>query len=546
MDNKKINYLRPVLALAMVILALYTGIRLGKMSTPAKIYKSWDGDRNNLLQTLDIVSKFYVDNVNIDSLTEKFIPDILNELDPHSTYIPASELQRSNESLEGNFEGIGVTFNMEIDTAVIINVLTGGPSAKAGVSAGDKIMVVNDTVIAGKKIAQEEIVKLLRGKSGSKVNIKVQREGVDELIPIEITRGNIPIKSIDASYMITPSTGYVIMSRFAKTTYSDFVAAVNELHEKGMKNMILDLRGNTGGFLEQVIAVTGELFPDRRLIVYTEGRAFPRQNQYSDGDGKCGNDKIAILINEQSASASEILAGAVQDNDRGTIIGQRSFGKGLVQQMRELADKSGLRLTIARYYTPSGRSIQRPYGHGISGVRDYYREFDRRYENGELVSADSIKQTDTTKYYTTEGRTVYGGGGITPDIFVPSERYDSLFTEISRRNLFFKYSISFCNRHRIDLNAIDSIEQLEQFFAANSPYDGLYSYLKNAKIDCTLNDINKSKEFVENVLKAYAGRTTNLGELAAFFYLNKTDKTVQKAVETLEADSDSKTPDNNN
>ena len=429
MKDKKINYFKPLITLAMVILALFVGVKLGRVFAPK--YYSISGSNNNMALIMDYISKYYVDPVNIDSLGEKFIPKILNELDPHSVYIPAAELQINNEPLEGNFDGIGVSFTTISDTVVVTTVLAGGPAQKAGVFFGDKIVLVNDSTIVGKKISRDSIVKLLRGKSGSKVAVKVQREGENELLPIEITRGKIPINSIDIAYMISPTTGYIYMNKFSKTTYSEFVSSVKTLHEAGMKNLILDLRDNHGGLMDQVIAVTSELFADRKMIVYTQGRAFMKDNKYSEGKGICSNDNIAVLINSHSASASEILAGAVQDNDRGTIIGQRSFGKGLVQHMIDLPDKSGMRLTIARYYTPSGRSIQRPYGHGMSEVREYYDESNRRYQSGELLNADSIKQTDTTKYYTASGRVVYGGGGITPDIFVPSEQYGEYFKNFS-------------------------------------------------------------------------------------------------------------------
>jgi carboxyl-terminal processing protease len=511
------------------------------MSAIPKVFDLSESKQNNLSVILDYVSKYYVDPIAVDSLTETMIPDILKELDPHSVYIPAVELKSSNEHLEGNFEGIGVTFNMLNDTVVVINVISGGPSSKAGVNPGDRIIAVDDSIIAGKNIAQTKIMTLLRGKSGSKVQIKVLREGFSELLPLDITRGKIFMKSIDVAYMITPNTGYVSMTGFAKTTYREFVESVKKLHSEGMTNMILDLRNNLGGFLDQAIDITSELFPDKELIVYTEGQAYPRKNEYSKGNGICGTDSLIILINEQSASASEILAGAVQDNDRGIILGQRSFGKGLVQQMIELPDQAGLRLTIARYYTPSGRSIQRPYEHGSLGVADYYGEFQRRGESGEFMNADSIKQTDTTKYYTSTGRVVYGGGGITPDVFVPYEQNNKYLRQIVNSRVAFNYALAFGDKHRTELNAIEDLSQLEAFFEKNNPYLKFVEYAKNKGFDGSAEDIKNSKELVEMYLKSYVSGITPLADLGATFFQNKLDKTVQKALEiikikTVEAD----------
>jgi carboxyl-terminal processing protease len=472
-----------------------------------------------------------VDPVNLKNVTEPMIPDVLKALDPHSIYIPAAELKSSNEHLEGNFEGIGVTFSKLHDTVVVINVISGGPSSKSGVYPGDRIIIVNDSVIAGKKITDETIKSRLRGPAGSKVQIKVLREGADELIPIEITRGKIPLKSVDVAYMITPGTGYVRMTGFAQNTHSEFIEATDRLHSEGMTNLILDLRDNLGGFLEQAIKITGELFPDRELIVYTEGQAFPRRNEYSKGNGKCGNDSLIVLINEHSASASEILAGAVQDNDRGIIVGRRSFGKGLVQQMLELPDKSGLRLTIARYYTPSGRSIQRPYQHGASGVNEYYEDLYQRGEHGEYDSADSIRPVDTTKYFTSNGRIVYGGGGITPDTFVPYEYNNTYIRSVSR--IMREYVMAFGDRHRSELNAISDLSQLDRFFEKYNPCPEFDDYVKMKGVSASDKDIKESKELLTIYLKANIGQITPLYDLGGAYFFNKQDTMVLKALEII-------------
>jgi carboxyl-terminal processing protease len=527
------KFLRPLLTLSIILLALYAGMRLGKVFSTPRIFNVSLPNQNNLSAVVDYISKYYVDSIDVKDITESMIVDMLKELDPHSVYIPASELKSSNEHLEGHFDGIGVTFNMLDDTVVVINVISEGPSSKAGVHPGDRIIAVNDSVIAGKQIADESIKSLLRGTSGSKVQIKVQRKGENELLPIEITRGKVILKSIDVAYMITPNTGYIRMAEFAQNTHSEFLEAVEKLHSEGMTNMILDLRYNLGGFLEQAIKITSELFSDKKLIVYTEGQAFPRRNEYSKGNGKCGNDSLIVLIDERSASASEILAGAVQDNDRGIIVGRRSFGKGLVQQMIELPDKSGLRLTIARYYTPSGRSIQRPYQHGASGVIEYYNELNQRRQNGEYDSADSIRPVDTTKYYTSKGRIVYGGGGITPDTFVPDEDNNLYVRQAVSNRIMRSYAIAFGDRHRNELNAITDLEQLERFLKKNNPCTGYNDYLKKKGIEGSDKEIRESQALIDAYLKANIGQITPLYDLGSIYLLNKYDRTVLKALEII-------------
>jgi carboxyl-terminal processing protease len=531
----KNKFFRPALTLATILLALYVGVRLGKVFSGTRVISFSTSGRNNLSAVIEYISKFYVDSIDIENLTESAIVDILKELDPHSIYIPATSLKSSNEHLEGNFEGIGVTFQMLNDTVLVINVIPDGPSSKAGVNPGDRIIAVNDSVIAGKQVDDETIKSLLRGKSGSKVQIKVQREDAEELLPIEITRGKVILKSIDVAYMIAPNTGYIRMTGFAQNTHSEFMETVEMLHSEGMTGLILDLRDNTGGFLDQAIKITGELFAGKELIVYTEGRAFPRRNEYSRGEGKCGNDSLIVLINEHSASASEILAGAVQDNDRGIITGRRSFGKGLVQQMIELPDESGLRLTTARYYTPSGRSIQRPYRHGASGIVEYYDELNQRGENGEYDSADSIRPADTTRYYTSKGRTVYGGGGITPDIFVSHEYNTNYVRRIISGRIMRDYVMAFGDRHRNEMNAIENRQQLEQFFEKNDPCPGFYKYIESKGIRGSDSDIRESKALLDTYLKAYVSQITPMSYLGAAFFYNKMDKTVLKALEIINA-----------
>ena len=532
MENKNNNnkLLQLIILVSTVTLALYVGIRLGKVTT-SQTLNFFGPQPSKVSVMLDYISKYYVDDVSVDSISELLIPDILKELDPHSVYIPAARLQQSNEQLEGNFDGIGVTFNMDNDTVRVINVVPGGPSEKAGVYSSDKIITVNDSIIAGRKISQDSILSLFRGKSGSIVKILVKRDGFTELLPFEITRGKIQVKSVDAFYMISPTVGYIRMTTFAKTTYSEFIDAVNKLHELGMTSLIFDLRGNTGGLLDQAIAITSELFAEKKLIVYTKGKGWARRNQYSEGKGKLGNDTLVVLINENSASASEVLAGAVQDNDRGVIIGHRSFGKGLVQQLFPLPDNSELRLTIARYYTPSGRSIQRAYSHGDGALDNYYNEFYQRGERGEYTFSDSIKHSDTTKYYTSNKKIVYGGGGITPDVFVANEKYGDFVLKV--RGNFNQWANAFGDKNRRALNEIQTIEQLNQFFEKNDPYAGFIEHVKSEGIQGTQEEIDNSMKQLQLIIKSRIGISTFLGYTGEVYFLNQMDSTIIKAIEIL-------------
>ncbi|MEG2759558.1 MAG: S41 family peptidase, partial [Rikenellaceae bacterium] len=376
------------------------------------------GRSTTLGEVMAIVDGNYVDSVNFDTLSEKMIPLLLKELDPHSSFIPAREVLASQESLRGDFDGIGVMFNMLTDTVIIQDVIPGGPSSKVGIISGDRIIKINDTIVAGKKINSNLIVGKLKGKGGTAVKVGIKRKGVKELIDINIVRGKVEIKSVDASFMITPQIGYVKLLRFSLTTHQELKDAIKALKAKGMKSLILDLQSNGGGYLDQAILIANEFLPKGKMIVYTEGRGKRLTEQYADGTGEFIGDDITILINEVSASASEIVSGALQDNDIGTIVGRRSFGKGLVQQQIDLSDGSLLLLTIARYHTPTGRCIQRPYD---KGEEEYYGDIENRYLHGEMVTKDSIKQNHSLRYTTPKGKVVYGGGGIMPDIFVPAD-----------------------------------------------------------------------------------------------------------------------------
>ena len=414
--NSRSTVLLPLVVAAAVALGIFLGQFLGRSSAESDIkgiLRSLALPQNKVSQTLSLIETQYVDSVAIDSLVERALPVIVSELDPHSVYIPASEMAEINEPLDGEFDGIGVVFNMATDTVIVLNVIPSGPSDKAGVVAGDRIVRINDSLVAGQQIAQREIMRRLRGKRGSEVRLGLERRGIDELVEVTVVRDKIPIRSLTAALMLTGDIAFVKLDQFARTSHTELLEALSTLRTQGMRKLILDLRGNSGGFLDQAIAIANEFLPADKLIVYTEDRNHQRIEQYSDGTGSAADLDLAVLVDEGSASSSEILAGALQDNDRGTIIGRRSFGKGLVQQQIPYADGSALRLTVARYYTPTGRSIQKPYTSG--DAESYDADIWNRYQHNEFFSADSIRFDDALRRTTPGGKVVYGGGGIMPD-----------------------------------------------------------------------------------------------------------------------------------
>ena len=456
---------------------------------------------NKLDAILGYIQEEYVDPISKDSLIEMAIPNILQNLDPHSVYIPAAEFNEVNDPLEGEFEGIGVEFNIQKDTIIVINVIKGGPSEKKGVMAGDRIVKINDTIVAGTKISNNDVVHKLKGKKNTSVKISVLRKSVKNLISFNIVRDKIPLYSVDASFIVKKDIGYIKISKFAKNTLNEFRSAVSELEKLGMKKIILDLRENGGGYLDAATNLADEFLKDGSLIVYTKGRAKPKVNTFATTGGFCENQKLVILIDEMSASASEILAGAIQDNDRGTIIGRRSFGKGLVQEPVFFNDGSSLRLTVARYYTPTGRCIQRSYK---NGVMSYYEEIASRFHNGEIENKDSIKFNNSLKFKTPGGKIVYGGGGIMPDIFVPADTTNitNYFRDAVNLALIYRFAFDYTDQNRnelkkfatwqelnIYLNNIDVIKLFTDFAAKN-----------NLPPDNT--EIEKSKELLKTHIKA--------------------------------------------
>lgn len=490
---------------------------------------------NKVSATLDFIESHYVDSVSVDSLTEALMPHIFEELDPHSIYIPAKDLQGLNESLEGEFDGIGVVFNMATDTVIVINTIPSGPSDKAGVRGGDRIIEIGDSLVAGVKVPQDQIMKRLRGVRGSVVKLGIERQGADELLEVEVTRGVIPIKSIQSSIILRDSVGYIKMLQFARTTHSEIVEAIDKLEAQGLKSVILDLRGNSGGYLDQAILIANEFLPKDNLIVYTEDRDGKQQREYSDGRGRLTDLDIAVLIDESSASSSEILAGALQDNDRGTILGRRSFGKGLVQQQIPFNDGSAMRLTIARYYTPTGRSIQKEYTKG--GSDEYNEDMINRYAMGELFVADSIHFADSLKKITPKGKVVYGGGGIMPDIFIPADTTDitRYYMEVSARNILYNYTTTYADTHREAINSVASLEELDALLAADKTLlSDFVNYASRKGVAPVWADIRRSQKIIEAQLRAYIGRNTPLDDDAFYHSIYPIDNVILKAIETLE------------
>jgi carboxyl-terminal processing protease len=404
-----------------------------------------------MVAAMQIIDLAYVDTVNMKSIVSDAIVESLKELDPHSAYISKEEVEKANEPLEGSFEGIGVTFQLFQDSILVISTTPGGPSEKLGILSGDKIVKINGEDAIGKKVNNQWVMDHLRGKKGTSVDVSIYRSGKKDLLEFKIVRDKIPLNSIDASFMAAPEIGYVRLNRFSKTSIDEFDSALVNLKSKGMNKLILDLRGNSGGYLNIAVDLADEFLDAGKLIVYTEGLHSPRQDFLASGMGNFEKNKLVVIIDEASASASEIVSGAIQDWDRGVVIGRRSFGKGLVQRPFDLPDGSVIRLTTARYYTPTGRCIQRPY---TKGTDEYYKDFDKRYRHGEYTFADSIKFPDSLKYETPHGRVVYGGGGIMPDIFIPldTSMFSDYYVDLRRKDVINKYTIRFVEENRADLN----------------------------------------------------------------------------------------------
>ena len=530
-ENRQHNKYLPFLLSLVLTIGLVIGIFLPSPKKPSGvvIYPH----QSKVDQVLTFIRQDYVDSVDIDHLEETAIPAMLKDLDPHSVYIPADEVAQVNEPLRGNFDGIGISFNMPDDTIIVMSVIHGGPSEKVGIKAGDRIVTINDSLVAGQHIDQNDIVKMLRGPRGTKVTVGIKRKGVDKLLSFEITRGKIPLKSVDIAYMVTDSIGYIKISKFARTTNEEFIKNFDQLKDQGLKKLIIDLRGNGGGYLDAAIHIADQFLPKGKLIVYTMGRNQRKQMVYAKNDGVFTTGELVMLIDEWSASASEIVAGAIQDNDRGTIIGRRSFGKGLVQEPFILRDGSVLRLTIARYYTPSGRCIQKPYN---KGIEEYYNDINERFMKGEFESADSIHFPDSLKYKTVGGRTVYGGGGIMPDIFVPLDTtgMTPYFLKVRNLGLIYRFALAYSDEHREKLETYQNAKALENYLDKQDLLGAFIRYAKTKGVQPDKKDIAVSKHLLITQIKAYIGRDI-LDDAGFYPIIREIDITLQRAVSYLQS-----------
>lgn len=484
---------------------------------------------NSFVSTL---GSMYVDTLNVDSLVDDAIIDILAKLDPHSSFIPASDLEEVNSQITGNFFGVGIQFNIQQDTVNVVAVIPGGPSENAGIKPGDRIVNVDDSVFVGKTINNERVLHTLRGEEGSKVKLDIKRHGVDTLLHYLIVRGKVEVKSVDASLMVSDDVGYVRVNQFGATTYEEFVQALARLRDEGATRFVVDLRENPGGLLDAVIAMLNELLSRGQMIVYAQGKNYERTDAVANGLGAFTRYPVVVLVNEYSASASEIFAGAVQDNDRGLVIGRRTFGKGLVQQQMDFQDKSAMRITVARYYMPSGRCIQKPYK--LGAMQDYMMDIFDRYERGELYSKDSVQTADTTKYYTAHGRVVYGGGGVMPDIFVPRDTsyYTPYYNRVFNLALPNRFAYRYVDSNRDRLKQYATWQQAEKALRAERVIDKFVAEVKRDHGFSPSAKDSKAMREIERWLISYIIRDAR-GDKDFFAIITRDDKTVQLAIEKI-------------
>lgn len=524
MKTTKERIINILLAIALVLMAVaITNITTRKRPV-VDVSSSAYGDWAKLRLVLNQIQQHYVDSIDQAKITEEILPLILSKLDPHSVYLEPQELQTSEEDLQADFEGIGIVFNVPNDTAIVNSVVTGGPSEKVGILSGDRILKVDDVVIAGVEMPQDSMVRLMRGKKGSKVIITVGRDGHE--VPFEIIRDKIPQKSVDVAFMLNDTTGYIKLSKFSRSTYVEFLESELLLISEGMKRLIVDLRDNSGGYLDQALLICNEFLEEGKLAVYMEGLHSERQEVFADKNGFGKELELAILINEFSASSSEIFTGAMQDNDRAVVYGVRSFGKGLVQEPIYFSDGSAVRLTIARYYTPTGRCIQKPYS-------DRY-EYDilERYERGEMMCKDSIKVDESLKFTTKGGRVVYGGGGIIPDVFVPLDTTGTtnFLIECNRGSLQVKFANRLCDQNREKLRKFETMDQLQSFFKTLDIRSMFIAYAAEKGVKIKPGEWEKSGKYIETTVKALIGRSTPMGDKAFYPIYLSNDKTVQCAL----------------
>jgi carboxyl-terminal processing protease len=534
MNRKGSSRFTPIIVAVSVVIGIligtfytkhYAGNRLGIIN----------GSSNKLNALLRIIDDQYVDSVDMADLVEKAMPQILAELDPHSAYIPAQNVEEVVSELEGSFSGVGVQFTIQDDTVHINSVVAGGPSEKVGIMAGDRIVSVNDTTFVGPEVTNENVMKKLKGPNGTHVKLGIKRNREKQLLTFDVVRGEIPQTSVDAAYLIDDKFGYVQVSKFGRTTHVELLKALAQLTHEGCEGLIIDLRDNTGGYMDAAIRIANEFLPEGKLIVYAQGRKYKRvDDPFANGTGSCQTLPLVVLINEGSASASEIFAGAIQDNDRGTLVGRRSFGKGLVQQPIDFSDGSAIRLTIARYYTPSGRCIQRPYENGKD--RNYEMDIYNRYTHGEFFSKDSIKFDESQLFTTANGRPVYGGGGIMPDVFVPQDTigYTSYSSEIFNNGLSIQFAFQYTDANRDRLKKYDSYESLVKYLSQQGLVEQLVRFADGKGVKRRNILIQKSYKLLERSL--YGNIIYNmLGREEYIKYLNEFDTTVLKAVDILKS-----------
>lgn len=482
---------------------------------------------------MNIIDRTYVDSTDADELVENAIIGMLKEMDPHSSYISKEDLQRTNEGLVGSFEGIGIQFNILNDTIAVVSPISGGPSEKLGIRSGDRIVFIEDELVAGTGIKNKDVSDKLRGEKGTEVKVRIKRRTVKKLIDYTIVRDRIPIFSLDAAYMAAPEIGYIKINRFSATTLREYNKGLDTLFSQGMKHLILDLRGNSGGYLNTAIKLSDEFLSSRKLIVYTEGRSFPKDRKFSTSVGRMETGKVVVLINSGSASASEIVSAAIQDNDRGLIVGRRSFGKGLVQKPYPLPDGSVVRLTISRYYSPTGRCIQKPYD-------EYKDDYQRRKDSGELFHADSIVFPDSLKFFTPNGRTVYGGGGVMPDIFVPADTSmrSDYYIELLRKGAIYDFCLDYLDDNRKELSKkYENVDQYKKGFKLDEAFmDQFFAFTKEKEIEFSEDDYKISEKPIKQLIKATLAR--NLWKTSAYFQIyNEIDPIYLKGIEVIQNDS---------
>ena len=533
MNEKKKNRYMPLIMALCVVFGIFIGTFYANHFTGNRlsIINSGSNKLNNLLHIIDAQ---YVDTVDVNDLVEKAVPQILSELDPHSVYIAAKDVQIANDDLRGSFSGVGIEFTIRQDTLHVQQVIGNGPAEKAGVIAGDKIVMVDDKPFTGKTLTNEVAIHTLKGPKDTKVKLGVMRYGEKKVRNIVVTRGEIPTKSVTAVYMLEDKTGYIRIKNFGENTYPELLIALAKLSQEHLENLTIDLRGNTGGYLQSAVQIANEFLPKNKLIVYTEGRKSPRQEFRSDGRGSYQHIPLVVLIDEGSASASEILAGAIQDNDRGTIIGRRSFGKGLVQQPISFNDQSMIRLTIARYYSPSGRCIQKPYVAGDN--KDYEEDLLMRYQHGEFFSQDSIKHKGK-EYHTANGRPVYGGGGITPDIFVAEDTTDvtSYYKQASMSGLIIQYAFVYVDENRKKLGEYDTMEELANYLKRQNMVDKFATYSEQNGLKRRNLMIQRSHKLLERfILSRIIYNMQN--EQAWMEYLNSDDPAILETLKLFRED----------